>query len=73
MNPLAALKIKNMLTVFKENHPKVPQFFKAASGILDEGSVVEMSITTSEGKRIVTNIKVTESDLEQIKEIRELF
>lgn len=73
MNPLAALKIKNMLTVFKENHPKVPQFFKVASGILDEGSVVEMSITTSEGKRIVTNIKVTESDLEQIKEIRELF
>lgn len=73
MNPLAALKIKNMLTVFRENHPKVPQFFKAAYGILDVGSVVEMSITTSEGKRIVTNIKVSESDLEQIREIKELF
>lgn len=73
MNPLAALKIKNMLTAFKENHPKVPQFFKAAAGIIDEGSIVEMSIITSEGKRIVTNIKVTENDLEHMKELKELF
>lgn len=73
MNPLAALKIKGALTAFKENHPKIPPFFKAAAGIIDEGSIIEMTITSSEGKRIVTNLKVTENDLEQINAVKELF
>ncbi len=70
MNPVAAIKYLNLLNRFKANHPKLPQFIKAAGTIADVDTVVEMTVTTSEGKKIVANIKLTADDLRIIDEIK---
>ncbi len=73
MNPIAIMKIKPMLEKFHNNHPKVPLFFAAASQAVDEGSVIEIKVTTSEGKELITNMRVSADDLELVKELRELI
>lgn len=72
MNPMSVLKLKNLLSRFKENHPKVPLFLKAASGTITEGAVVELKITSAEGQTLVTNIRVNEQDMELINELKNL-
>ena len=49
---------------FKSNHPKFPAFMRAVErdGIR-EGTVVEIKVTSPEGKERETNLKVTSSDL----------
>lgn len=58
---------------FKENHPKFPAFCRAVKekGI-QEGSVIEISITTPEGGRMETNLKVKPEDLEMLRELMEI-
>ena len=51
MNPKMLMQMKSLLTKFRQNHPKVPMFFSAASRAINEGSVIEISLTTAEGKR----------------------
>jgi hypothetical protein len=72
MNPINAVKYLSLVNRFKANHPKLPQFIRAAGSIADEGTVVEMTVTTSEGKKIVANIKLNSEDLAIIREFREL-
>ncbi len=67
INPKTLLQLKGMLDRFQQNHPKVPQFFRAASGCIDAGSVIEITLTTSSGKELCTNMRVTEDDLEMIR------
>lgn len=73
MNPAKLLKIKGAWDKFTENHPKFPLFMNAlkSSGI-EEGSVIEINITTPEGKQISTNLKVTQSDKELLADLAEL-
>lgn len=53
---------------FQKNHPKFPAFCKAvAKKGLCEDSVIEVIVTTPNGERIETSIKVQESDIELIK------
>lgn len=70
MNPLALVKIKPLLKSFKENHPKFLMFVRKALKETDEESVVEVKITTAEGKEFFTNIKINNQDMELIKEMR---
>lgn len=72
MNPMAMMKIKGLLDRFKINHPKVPLFFSAAAKGIDEGSVIEINITTSEGKTICTNMKVTADDLDLVRQLGDI-
>ena len=51
INPKALLQMKSMLTKFRDRHPKVPMFFSAAANTIDEGSVLEVTLTTSTGKK----------------------
>lgn len=69
MNPMAIMKIKSMLEKFKNNHPKVPSFFKAVSNEIGVGSILEIKLTTAEGKNIVGNIKVTQEDIDLVTEL----
>lgn len=67
MNPKALFQLKGMLERFQKNHPKVPQFFKVASTSVDEGSVLEITLTTSGGKTLCTNMRITKDDLDMIQ------
>ena len=72
MNIGNMMKITGAWNTFKNNHPKFPAFCQAVSrkGIR-EGSIIEIAVTTPEGEKIETNLKVKESDLELLKQLSE--
>lgn len=72
MNPMMLMQMKGMLDEFKRNHPKVPMFFSAAAQSIGEGSIIEITVTSPEGKKICTNMKVTESDLRLVEQMKSM-
>ena len=65
MNPAAIFKAKKSWETFCGNHPKFSAFLQAAkSAGLQEGTVIEVSMTTPEGKTLATNVRLTASDIE---------
>ena len=61
-------KLKGCMEHFPLNHPKFPLFLNAVSqDALMEGSVVEINITTPEGKNYCSNLKLKQDDLEFIE------
>ena len=73
MNPFDILKLRNAKNQFEQNHPKFGPFLRAAyeTGI-QEGSVIEISVTPPDGTPIVTNLRVQASDLEMLQELMQL-
>ena len=39
MNPMKLMQIRGMADKFKQNHPRIPDFFNAVAKQVDEGSV----------------------------------
>lgn len=73
MNPMKLLQIKSAWDSFQKNHPKFPQFMKAVGkGALAEGTVMEINITTVEGKTLSTNLKITAQDMELFRQVQEM-
>ncbi|MBQ8085250.1 MAG: hypothetical protein IJ232_03985 [Lachnospiraceae bacterium] len=70
MNPMALMQLKGLYNKFEANHPKVPMFFKAAGGSIGEGSIIEISVTDPAGKKMTTNMRVTEQDLELFQQLK---
>ena len=67
------MKITGAWNTFKSNHPKFPAFCQAVSRKgLREGSIIEIAITTPEGEKIETNLKIKDSDLELLKQLSDL-
>lgn len=73
MNPMGFMKIKGLVERFKDNHPKVPMFFTAASKSIDVDSIIEISITTAGGRSLCTNMKVTADDMELVRQLSEIM
>lgn len=73
MNPMALLKIKGLVDKFKTNHPRIPMFIGAAGRAIDEGTIIEVTITTSTGQNLCTNMRVTKDDLDLANELGELM
>lgn len=67
------LKIGNLWSKFSKNHPKFPQFIKTVQkkGI-GVDTVIDVKITYPDGSVVDSNLKVTESDLELIEELKKL-
>ncbi len=58
---------------FRMNHPKFPMFLNAVSReALIEGSVIEITVTTPEGKNYCSNIKLKQEDLELVECLKSL-
>lgn len=67
------LELKKNLDVFKNNHPKFFGFLNAArSKALKEGSIFEIKVTTPEGETLETAIKLSQSDLDALKDLLNL-
>lgn len=74
LNPTMLFKLKGAYEAFVSNHPKFPMFLKAASkDALQEGSIVEITVTTKEGKKMSTNLLVKQSDLELFESLKQMF
>ena len=69
MNLGNLMQLKNSWTTFTQNHPKFPKFLQAASTAVKEDTLIEIKITTTEGKVIETNLKVKPSDIELVKNL----
>ena len=55
------------------NHPKFEAFLKSVfSKPMEEGSVIEIMVTRPGEEPVTANIKVLQSDLELIEELKEL-
>ncbi|MBE6875643.1 MAG: hypothetical protein E7496_02800 [Ruminococcus sp.] len=72
MNPMALMHIKPMLEKFQERHPKFIQFFGYAGQNVTEGSLIEISVTSPDGRKAITNIRLSEEDLELADKLKEL-
>lgn len=73
INPMKLMRFREMGERFKANHPRVPAFFEAAMRSVDEGSIIEMSVTDPQGKKICANIRVTAEDMAMIREAQDAF
>ncbi len=67
------MKLMSAWNRFQANHPKFPMFCKAAvSKGVREGSLIEIAVTTPEGEKIETNLRVQASDLELLRELENM-
>ncbi len=73
MNPMALLKVKKSWETFCRNHPRFPAFMQAvqAAGI-QEGTIIEVSVTTPAGKTMTTNVRLTASDMQAFDDLKGL-
>ena len=65
--------MKNAMETFRRNHPKFPLFLNAVSqDALVEGTIIEINVTTPEGKNYCTNVKLKSSDLELMETLKNM-
>ena len=69
MNLGNLMQLKNSWATFTQNHPKFPKILQAAGTAVKEDTLIEIKITTAEGKVIETNLKVKASDIELVKNL----
>lgn len=66
-------KLKKQLDIFRQNHPKLPAFLNAVNkNALQKDTIIEISVTSPDGKNYVTNLKLKESDLDFLTELQKL-
>ena len=72
VNPMLLIQLKSSWNRFTANHPKFPRFWKAAyKQCLAEWTVVEFNVTSPDGTKLSSNLKLTSDDLELIRQLRE--
>ncbi len=73
INPMMMMQMKEKLDRFREEHPKVVPFLQSVkSDAMTVGSVIELKVTTPDGREKVSNIKVKESDVDIINTLMSL-
>lgn len=74
LNPMMMIQLKASWDRFVQNHPKFPKFWKAAyKNGLAAGAVIDFKVTSADGKEISSNIKLTEDDMELIRQVKEIL
>lgn len=72
-NPIKMMQARTAITQFEKRHPRVRDFLESVSAdALQEGTVVEVSVTTPQGKNYITNIRVTKEDIELFQNARRI-
>ena len=73
MNPLGMMKLKPLFETFCQDHPKFLMFLGAVGGAVDKDSIIEMTLTTSQGQTMKTNIRINDNDIELFQELAKLM
>ncbi|MDD7408621.1 MAG: hypothetical protein SOV71_04305 [Anaerovoracaceae bacterium] len=71
-NPMQLMGLKQRAGIFKNQHPKIIDFFKKIYKDVDEGTMIEIKITTSNGKEHACGMKVTADDMETYRQLLSL-
>ena len=73
MNPAAIMKIMQAKNTFAANHPKFAAFIKAVfSRNIEEGTIIEITVTRPGEAPVTSNIKIQQSDLDLFRELQGL-
>ncbi len=73
MNAASIMKLMSAKSQFSRNHPKFEAFLNSVfSRPMEEGSVIEITVTRPGEEPITANIKVQQSDLDLLEELKEL-
>ena len=73
MNPASILKFLSAKKQFEDNHPKFEAFVRTIlSRPLEEGTVLEITVTRPGEKPMTGNIRLQQSDLELLAELKEM-
>jgi hypothetical protein len=73
INPNMIFQIKNLWDRFERNHPKFPKFVQAVGReCIENGTVIEISVTRPNGENLTSNLRLNEEDLELIRAIRDM-
>ncbi|MGI6118009.1 MAG: hypothetical protein ACOYBC_06415 [Bilifractor sp.] len=68
LNPKNIMKAKERYGIFKRQHPKFLAFCSAVNRrALETGTVIEVKVTSPEGKTLETNLKLTPEDVETVR------
>ena len=71
INPMKLLELKNLWSAFTKRHPKFPQFHSAVQQAgIPEGTIIEVQITSPDGKTFTSNMKVTAEDIDAVKSLQ---
>ncbi|MGI6205025.1 MAG: hypothetical protein ACOYJI_00130 [Anaerovoracaceae bacterium] len=68
-NPMQLMGMKKRATLFKDEHPKIIDFFKRIYKDIDEGTKIEIKITTSNGKEHACGLTVNADDMETYNQL----
>ena len=73
INPASVMKLMSAKKKFTENHPKFVAFLSMIfSKGITEGTIIEITITRPGEEPITSNMKVQQSDLELMEELKGL-
>ena len=73
MNPAMMMKIMGAKNKFNQNHPKFMAFLNAAfTGGIEEGTVIEITVTKPGQGPLTSNLRVTRDDLELMESLKEM-
>lgn len=73
MNPASIMKIMSAKNKFTANHPKFVSFLNAVfSTGIEEGTIIEITVTKPRQNPVTSNIRVQQSDLELLQELKGL-
>ena len=70
-NPANMFKMKKMLTDFENTHPKFVAFIRSVlSRPIEEGTIIEVTVTRPGEAPVTSNIVVKQSDLELFEQLK---
>ena len=71
LNPMKLIKLKTYKDQFEARHPKPVSFLisQLGSGQIPEGTILELSITRPGEEKATTNLKITNEDVQLIREL----
>ena len=67
LNPKPLMQLGERWRIFNEQHPRVLDFIRdIGRNSIEPGTILELKVTETGGRTAVTNIRLTEDDVETI-------
>lgn len=74
VNPMQIMKLADRWRIFSSQHPRFVDFVRdIGRSSMQEGTILELKVTEPDGRVKVTNIRLTQEDLESIGIIKDLI
>ncbi|MBQ1678821.1 MAG: hypothetical protein II062_04750 [Oscillospiraceae bacterium] len=73
-NPAKLLQLKKQYSAFLERHPKFMRYLAyITDNYMEEGTVMDVTVTDTQGKSLHGNAKLTAEDVAFLKEVRRML